>query len=213
MEIGIIGSGTVGQHLAVGFRDLGHRVTIGTRTPERLSQWIAAEGKGVRAASPAEAAEGELLAVATAWQGTEAALRSAGIERFAGKVVIDVTNPLAFDAPGRPPKLALGYPQSAGATIQKWLRGAKVVKCFNIITAAYMTDASRAASDPDMFLAGDDAGAKQTVGEIARRWGWSVHDIGGIEMSYILEAFAMLWIVYGFQHNHWGHIFKLMNKE
>ncbi len=213
MEIGIIGSGTVGQHLALGFRRLGHRVTIGTRTPEKLREWMAGDGNGIRAASPAEAAGGELLVVATAWSGTEAALRSAGVERFAGKVVIDVTNPLVFNGRGGPPTLALGYPQSGGGTIQKWLRGAKVVKCFNIITAGYMTDAAKATSDPDMFLAGDDAAAKETVAGIARAWGWSAHDIGGIEMSYLLEAFGMLWIVYGFQHGHWAHIFKLMNKK
>ncbi len=213
MEIGIIGSGTVGQHLALGFQRLRHRVTIGTRTPEKLREWIAGQAKGIQAASPAEAAGAELLVVATAWSGTEAALRSAGIERFAGKVVIDVTNPLVFDGQGGPPRLALGYPLSGGAAVQKWLRGARVVKCFNIITAGYMTDAAQATSDPDMFLAGDDPAAKQTVAEIARAWGWSVHDVGGIEMSYLLEALGMLWIVYGFQHGHWTHIFKLMNKK
>jgi 8-hydroxy-5-deazaflavin:NADPH oxidoreductase len=214
MKIGILGSGVVGQQLALGFRKSGHDVVIATRAPEKLREWAAGPGSGIRVVAPADAAaHGEIIVIATKWSGTEEAIRAAGTERLAGKIVIDVTNPLVFGAEGKPPALALGYPDSAGATVQKWLPRARVVKCFNIINAQFMAEPALATAEPDMFLAGNDATAKQTVGDIAAAWGWAVHDIGGIDMSYVLEAFAMLWIVYGFRNGHWGHIFKLMNKK
>ena len=108
--------------------------------------------------------------------------------------------------------MALGYPDSAGETVQKWLHNAKVVKAFNTVTAAYMTNAKLEEGIPDLFICGNDAGAKKTVTEIANQWGWRVTDIGDIKQSYLLEALAMLWIRYGFLNNHWTHAFKLLRK-
>jgi 8-hydroxy-5-deazaflavin:NADPH oxidoreductase len=88
-----------------------------------------------------------------------------------------------------------------------------VVKCFNTVNARPMAHPEIAADHPDMLIAGNDSAAKQTVSAIAEGWGWTVRDVGGIERSYLLEALALLWIVYGFRSNHWTHVFKLMNTE
>ena len=50
------------------------------------------------------------------------------------------------------------------------------------------------------------------VSQIASQWGWTVNDLGNIEQSYLLEALAMIWIMYGFRNNHWTHAFKLLKK-
>jgi hypothetical protein len=66
---------------------------------------------------------------------------------------------------------------------------------------------------PDMFIAGNDANAKQKVTELIEQFGWKgIHDLGDVSMAYWLETFAMLWIHYGFKNNHWTHAFKLLVK-
>ena len=87
-----------------------------------------------------------------------------------------------------------------------------MVKAFNIVTAAYMTNPKLTEGIPDMFICGNDKSAKEKVEEIAKKWGWPITDLGGIEQAYLLEALALMWIRYGFLHNHWTHAFKLLRK-
>jgi predicted dinucleotide-binding enzyme len=211
MRVGVIGSGSVGQALGAGLIKSGHEVKIGTGHPDKLNDWKQKVGEKGSVGSFAEAAKfGEMVFLATKWDGgaTENAINLAGKENFRGKVVVDVTNTLVFDAPGQPPKMGIGWPQSAGLLVQQWLPEA--VKAFNSVTARYMADAHLKEGKPVLFIAGNDAGAKKTVTDIAAGWGWQVVDIGGIEQSYLLEAMAMLWVRYGFLNNTWTHAFALL---
>lgn len=213
MKVGIIGSGIVAQQLALGLIKSGHDVKIGTRNPQKLDQWRQQDGAKVSAGSFEDAARfGELLFLSTLWRdgATENAIRLAGKDNFKGKIVIDTTNPLISGGEGQPPTMALGYPDSAGATIQKWLPDARIVKAFNIITAYYMANPKLQEGAPDMFIAGNDESAKKAVTELASGWGWPVIDIGDIGQAYLLEALAMLWIRYGFINGYWKHAFKLL---
>ena len=210
-KIGILGSGTVAQQLGLGFLKNGSQVKLGTREPAKLAEWLKATGPNASAGSLVEAAKfGDLLVIATKWEGTRNAISMAGKENFAGKTVIDVTNPLEFGAEGTPPKLAFGYPDSAGAKVQALLQDAKVVKAFNTISAYHMCNGRFDEGTGDLFIAGNDADAKKQVAGIAQGWGWNVSDIGGIQEAYLLEALAMVWIRYGFLNNHWTHGFKLL---
>ena len=210
-KLGIIGSGTVGQQLGLGFLKLGYEVKLGTRDPEKLKDWLKKAGNNASVGSLKDAASfGEIIIICTMWSGTENAINLAGKENFKNKILIDVTNPLVFE--NEVPKLALGYPDSAGATIQKWLSDSKVVKAFNIVTANYMTNPKLEEGKPDMFIVGNDKESKKIVSEIITKLGWSVHDLGEIEQAYLLEALAMIWIRYGFLNNHWTHAFKLLKK-
>jgi len=213
MKIGILGSGVVGQSLGRGFAARGDEVVIGTREGggDKLREWAAGtEGRG-RAGTFAEAAAfGELAVLATRWEGTENALRLAGTEKLAGKIVIDVTNPLGFGAAG--PVLALGFSDSGGEQVQRWLPGAKVVKAFNIITAAEMVNPDFPCGPPTMFICGEDEGARQAVAGICQEFGWEVVDTGGIDGARLLEPLAMLWITHGIRSGAWSHAFKLLRK-
>ncbi|HVX03150.1 MAG TPA: NAD(P)-binding domain-containing protein [Nitrososphaera sp.] len=219
MKVGILGSGEVGQRLGDGFIELGHSVKIGTRDPQKLAAWVEkhegrsrGEGEaGASAGSFAEAAEfGEVIAIATLWTGTQSAIEMAGPANFAGKVVIDVTNPLDFSS--MPPKLAIGHTDSAGETIQRLLPDAKVVKAFNIVGNPLMLHPDFAGGRPTMFVCGNDEGAKNLVRSIAFSLGWETDDIGGIEGARLLEPLAMLWIVHYFRTNNGNHAFKLLRK-
>jgi predicted dinucleotide-binding enzyme len=125
MKVGILGSGDVGKTLGAGFASLGHEVKIGSREPGKLKDWVEKTGPKASAGTFAEAATfGEMLVLATLWSGTEHAISLAEPKNFSGKVVIDATNPLAFDQPGGP-RLALGHTDSGGEQVQRWLPAAR----------------------------------------------------------------------------------------
>jgi 8-hydroxy-5-deazaflavin:NADPH oxidoreductase len=212
MKIGILGSGDVGKKLGTGFISIGHEVMLGSRDPgsDNVTGWIAANGAGASGGTFEQTARfGEVIALATLWSGTENALKLAGVKNLAGKVVIDATNPLVFEE-NKPPRLALGLSDSGGEQVQRWLPGARVVKCFNIVGSPHMVHPSFDGGPPDMFIAGDDEEAKKTVTAFLKQFGWSVIDIGGIEGARLLEPLCILWVVYGIRTGTWHHAFKLL---
>ena len=214
MKIGILGKGDVGQALGIGFANLGHEVKMGSRDPnqEKVKAWVNKAGSKASAGTFAEAAAyGELAVLCTIWTGAENAIRLAGPDHLAGKVVIDTTNPLDFSA-GIPPKLSVGHTDSAGEHIQRWLPNSRVVKAFNIVGSAHMFKPEFPGGPPDMFICGDDDQAKVTVTDLLQAFGWSVIDIGGIECARYLEPLAMVWIRHFFRVNSVNHAFKLLRK-
>jgi 8-hydroxy-5-deazaflavin:NADPH oxidoreductase len=214
MNVAILGSGEVGQTLGAGFAALGHDVKLGTRKPDdpKITRWIAKAGARVSAGAFADAAAfGEIVVLATSWAGAESALKLAGPTNLAAKIVIDVTNPLTF-RPGAPPGLALGCSDSGGEQVQRWLHKSHVVKAFNTIGHAHMVKPQFPGGPPDMFICREDAGAKLTVTDLCKAFGWLVSDIGGIEGARVLEPLALLWVLYGVRTGSWNHAWKLLKK-
>jgi hypothetical protein len=212
MQIGILGSGDVGLRLADSFIATGRTVKVGTRSPEKIASWAAKHASKASAGSFSDAASfGEIVVLATLWEGTPSALQLAGARNFSGKVVIDVTNPLDFSK-GAPPALAVGRTDSAGETVQRLLPEARVVKAFNIVGNPHMFKPDFPGGPPTMFVCGNDERAKKLVIEILAAFGWETIDIGGIEGSRLLEPLAMLWIAYYFKTGTGNHAFKLLRK-
>jgi predicted dinucleotide-binding enzyme len=169
MKIGVLGTGDVGRVLAAGLAGLGHEVMIGTRDPkqQKMADWLSDAGKGVSVGTFVEAAAfGELLILAIGWSNVKNAIDLAGVENFGGKVVLDATNPLRFDAEGRPPVLDIGHTDSAGESVRRWLPGTRVVKAFNIVGNPHMVNPDFPDGKPDMFICGNDAAAKQAAGTL-----------------------------------------------
>src|SRR5947207_14228960 len=197
MKIGILGTGAVGQSLAKGFTKHGHEVKLGHRDPK---------------ASYADAATfGEIALLCTPWNGTESAITLADPKNLARKVVIDVTNPLQPTATD-PFALALGFDDSGGEQVQRWLPQSRVVKAFNIVGNSLMVDPKLPGGPPDMFIAGNDAAAKQTVAGIGKEFGWAVFGLGGLEGSRLLEPLAALWCVVGSKLDWREQAWKLLHK-
>lgn len=212
MRIGVLGSGEVGQALATGFVQHGHDVMLGTRdtAKQEVREWVTANGAHARAGTFAETAQfAELAVLATAWSGTESALQLVGAAALRGKIVIDVTNPLAHDDDGMP-YLALGHTDSGGEQVQRWLPDSPVVKAFNTINSSAMVGPTHAGGPPTMFIAGDDDDARATVRGICETFGWEVADMGGLSAARLLEPLAMVWVTYAIRHDTWDHAFKLV---
>jgi hypothetical protein len=214
MRVGVLGTGDVGRALGRAFVTLGHDVMIGSRSAanEKAIAWAKETGPKARAGTFADAAEfGELIVLATLGVANEAALRAAGLERLRGKVIIDTTNPLDFSK-GMPPGLAVSGNDSAGERVQRLVPAAPVVKAFNTIGNAHMFRPSFPGGPPDMFICGNDDGAKQRVAALLKEFGWGVLDLGGIEASRYLEAMCMVWVLHGVRSGSWNHAFKLLRK-
>jgi NADPH-dependent F420 reductase len=215
MRIGILGTGDVGRTLGNGFLAAGHQVMMGSREAvnQKALAWVKEAGAGSAASAGtfADAAKfAEVAVLALSWAGAENALKLAGAENLAGKVVIDAINPLIASAQGL--ELAIGHTDSAGENIQRWLPGARVVKAFNSVGYSQMVKPDFAGGPPDMFICGNDDAAKKTVTDILMSFGWSTIDIGGIEGARLLEPLCMLWINYAMRAQSHSHAFKLLRK-
>ena len=211
VRIGILGSGDVGRALATGFTALGHDVKVGSRTPQKLAEWVAAAGEHASAGTFEEAARfGDILIIATLGTATADAIRMAGVANFDGKVVIDTTNPLDFSK-GMPPSLSVGHTDSLGEQIQRLLPAAQVVKAFNTVGNTLMVNPKLPGGPPDMFICGNDEAAKKIVSQICEHFGWGVIDIGGIEGSRHLEPMCLVWVLHGAKTGTWSHAFKMLH--
>jgi len=214
MKVAILGSGGVGQDLGLGFIGLGHDVKMGSRNPakDEIKAWLAKAGKKASAGTFGEAAAfGEMAVLATQWSGTENAIKLAGPDNLAGKLVIDTTNPLLF-RPKALPELAVGGQDSAGEQVQRWLPKARVVKAFNTVNHAHMVKPSFPGGPPDMFSCGDDGAAKKLVAGICRDFGWGVIDMGGIRAARLIEPLALIYIQNAIRTENWDRAFKLLRK-
>jgi len=211
VKVGILGSGDVGKSFARAFGALGHEVVIGSRSPEKLSDFVGGEGDRVTSGTFEEAARsGDLLVLATHGMATEEALTMAGKSNFDNKVVIDATNPLEFS--GGAPRLAIGHTDSLGEQIQRSIPNARVVKAFNTVGNPLFFKPELPGGPPDMFIGGNDADAKKLVSQVCDAFGWGVIDLGGIEASRYLEPMCMAWVVHGVISGTWLHAFKMLHK-
>jgi predicted dinucleotide-binding enzyme len=200
MRIAVLGTGPVGRAVAGRLAELGHEVTIGTRDPkgttgrEEYAAW-AGEHPAVRLATFAEAAGGaELVVNAAGGDVSLGILESAGTDNLAGKVLLDISNPLDGSS-GFPPQLFVHGDDSLAETIQRAHPDAKVVKSLNTMNNRVMADPQRLGEDTAVFVSGDDAGAKTVVTELLRSMGHGdVIDLGGLETARGAEMWLPLWI-------------------
>ena len=212
MRVGVLGTGDVGRVLGSAFVTLGHEVRMGAReaTNDKAAAWAREAGPRASAGTFADAAAfGELVVFATLGVANEQIVKAAGHDPFAGKVVIDATNPLDFSG-GMPPALAIAGNDSGGEQLQRLLPGAHVVKAFNTVGNALMFRPDLPGGPPDMFICGNDDDAKRQVSELLARFGWGVVDVGGIESSRYLEAMCMVWVIAGARSGNWRQAFKML---
>lgn len=198
MDIGIFGSGSVGRTIGAKLVTLGHRVKMGSRAAnnEKAAAWVAQTGAGASQGTFADAAGlGEILFNCTAGVGSLDALQAAGAANMRGKILIDIANPLDCSK-GMPPRLAIFGDDSLGERIQRAFPDVKVVKTLNTVNAQVMIDPARVPGDHDLFMSGNDAGAKQRVAELLRQWfGWRrIIDLGDISTARGTESYLLLWL-------------------
>lgn len=184
MRIGILGTGSVAQALAGGCVEAGHEVTLGSRHPESRVGLPYPVG-----ALEATARDAEVIVNATPGASSVELLGQLEVSVFSGKLLIDVANAAtsAFD---------LLYPDSSlGEKLQQMLPDAHVVKTMNTCAGKIFVNPS--SLDPsNIFVSGNDAGAKRQTMGLLRDLGWSkesIVDLGGIATAKGPEHYFIMW--------------------
>ena len=196
MKIGVLGTGMVGETLGTKFAQLGHQVKMGSRTAnsESAAKWAQATGANASQGTFGDAAAfGDMVFVClkgAIFLEVAGTLNSAAL---AGKVLVDVSNPLDFSH-GMPPSLSISNTNSLGEEVQKALPAAKVVKTLNIVNCEVMVDPAKG-GNPTMLVCGNDAEAKSQVTALLKTMGWrDIIDLGDITKSRGTEALLPLWL-------------------
>ena len=185
MKIGVLGTGNVGRTIAAKLDELGHDVRVGSRTAKEDAVTFADA-----------AAHGELLFNCTAGDKSLEALRMAEADNLADKILVDVANPLDFSQ-GMPPILAVCNADSLGEEIQRLFPRSKVVKALNTVNCNVMVNPSLLPGEHDVFVCGNDEGAKDGVRELLQSFGWPaerINDLGDITAARGTEMYLPLWL-------------------
>jgi 8-hydroxy-5-deazaflavin:NADPH oxidoreductase len=197
MRIGVLGTGMVGQAIASRLIELGHDVTMGSRSAEggALQEWVEKSG-GAGGSFADAAAASELVFNCTAGGASLQALEAAGADSLRGKVLVDVANPLDFSR-GMPPTLLVCNDDSLAERIQAALPEARVVKALNTINARVMVEPGRVPGEHNLFVCGNDESAKAEVAALLEELGWPAEriiDLGDITAARGTEMYLPLWL-------------------
>ncbi len=200
MNIGIIGAGGLGSHLA---RALANKrlpaVIANRRGPASLAPLIAELGPSIRAVDVDEAARCEMVVLAMAWLDVPAAL--AGLPDWGGRIVVDATNPLEMIDPDSPDAHDPANPFAAhgarlvdtgGRTSSEVVRdlaqGARLVKAFNHLSVNSLPEPETHGGRRVLFYSGDDADAKAQVHALIEALGMHPVDLGTLGGGGTLAA-------------------------
>jgi 8-hydroxy-5-deazaflavin:NADPH oxidoreductase len=198
MEIGVLGTGTVGRTIGSKLVQLGHQVMMGSRdeaNPKSIA-WAKEEGgpHALYGNFRNAAAFGEIIFNCTLGVASLDVLHQAGAENLKGKILIDVSNP--FDYSTESLTLKVCNTDSLGEQIQRAFPEARVVKTLNTMNFNLMVNPDKLPGRTNVFVSGNDADAKETVTKMLRDWfGWrSIIDLGDITTSRGVEMYMILWV-------------------
>jgi predicted dinucleotide-binding enzyme len=195
--IAVIGTGSVGSALGSRFAAVGHTVVYGSRRPRDADVLLLVNetGNGATVVLPSQAAKtADIILLAVPWAAAEKIVK--GLGSLDGKIIIDPINALAF---GPEKSITLAASPSAAEQIQAWAPGARVVKAFNTLTSAFMTDPSAAGGPITIPLAGNDDAAKARVADLVIAVGLVPLDVGKLNHARVVEAMGQLYVAQGYQ--------------
>jgi predicted dinucleotide-binding enzyme len=188
MSYAIIGFGKIGQALAKAFARKGIEVSVATtRDPESFASAAAAIGLNVIPRTLAEVVEADIIFLAVRFEAYPEVAKA--LPNWKGKTIIDVTN-----AYGVPPE-QLGGQGSSAKVVAQAFNGARLVKGFNHLGAAVLTqDPAVHGGRRVVFLSSDDDDAAAQVGTLADKLGFAPIQLGGLsEGGLLVQARGNSW--------------------
>ena len=196
-NIAILGTGMVGDVLGTKLVLLGHKVMMGSRTEnnEKALAWKNKNGTLASNGTFADAAAfGEIVFNCTSGKVSLEALQLAGRENLQGKILVDVANPLDFSK-GMPPTLTICNTDSLGEIIQRQFPDVRVVKALNTMNCQLMVNPGFLKEPGNVFMCGNDSGAKSEVEKLLRSFGWEkIIDLGDISAARGTEQLLPAWV-------------------
>jgi hypothetical protein len=213
MNVTIIGAGNMGRGIGTRAVAGGHSVTFVDANPKVAEKTAvdvkasAQNGAKVSTATLGDVELGEVVVFAV-WYGTNIEIAKQLGTKLAGKVVVDIANPLNSTYDG----LATAPDSSSAEDLAKAITsGAKVVKAFNTTYAGTLLAGQVAGQPLDVFIAGDDADAKAKVAKLVTDGGMRAVDTGPLSRSRQIEGMQLLHIVtQGTLGTNWGSALKIV---
>lgn len=214
MNITIIGPGNMGRAIGTRAAAGGHSVTFVGKTAESAKEAVnavkssAKKGAQVSAADLANVELGDVVVLAV-WYGTNIEVTKQLGAKLTDKVLVDIANPLnsTYDGLTTPPDSS-----SAEEVAKAAAAGTKVVKAFNTTFAGTLHAGQVAGQPLDVFLAGDDAAAKDKVAQLAKDGGLRPIDAGPLHRARQIEGMQLLHItLQNTLGTNWGSTVKILN--
>jgi 8-hydroxy-5-deazaflavin:NADPH oxidoreductase len=191
MRVTIIGAGNMGRGIGTRVVAGGHEVEIVDRDPAEAQRLADELGESATALEPSEEFGGEVVVFAVYYPGIKDAVAQY-VERLAGKVVVDITNPVDSETWDR-----LATPagtSSAEEVAQLVPEGTPVVKAFNTTFANTLVAGDVDGQQLDVLIAGDDEEARQKVSKLVSDGGLRPIEVGPLERAQQLEQLGFLHI-------------------
>ena len=191
MKVTIVGAGNMGR--AIGTRAVagGHEVEIVDHDPSDAGALAQELGGSTSALDPGAPFGGEVVVFAVYYPAIKDAVGQYADE-IAGKVVVDITNPVDTETWDR---LATAPGSSSAEEVAEIVPdGTSVVKAFNTSFAPTLVAGEVDGQPLDIFIAGDDEGAKQTVSQLVSDGGLRPLDVGPLARAQQLEHLGFLHI-------------------
>lgn len=193
MKVAIIGTGNMASGLANALAGAKHEVVIGSRDPAKAAALAEKIGQGMQGGGLAAAAKlAEVVILAIPFGGAADAIKEAG--DLAGKVLIDISNPISADYKS----LVIGHTTSAAEEIQALAPKARVVKAFNTIFAQLLPAEARQGRTLQVLVAGDDEAAMAQVSALAQSMGFEALNAGPLSNSRFIEPIGEMNIHFGY---------------
>ncbi len=202
MKIAILGTGKMGSAIGRALVGAGHEVVYGSRTPEVAAPRVALFG--ATAATWLESTRNADAAIIAVPWAVVRDLATRLSQPLAGKVVIDVTNPLSPDMSS----LAVGGADSAGEQVARILSDSLVVKAMNCVIADQFADPSFSGVPAQMFYCSDHEVGRTVAHQLIEGCGYRAVGCGSLSNARYLEALAVFWLQLAYWEE-WGTAFRI----
>ncbi|MDP9077703.1 MAG: NAD(P)-binding domain-containing protein [Bacteroidota bacterium] len=183
MKIGIIGTGYIGGLITKKLVAAGYEVVVSnSKGPESLAAFVKETGPAAVAVSTVEAANNEVVIFAVKWEGVTTVLEECR-EALAGKILIDVTNPILKDG-----SYVSFEGSSASETIAALVPQTKVVKAFNSLIGAWIEGDPQVGQGRKVVLvSGDHPQSNETVSGIIEKTGFFPLTLGSLQIGGLVQ--------------------------
>jgi hypothetical protein len=191
MRVTIIGAGNMGRGIGTRVVAGGHEVEIVDRDPAEAQRLAEELGESASALEPNAGFGGEVVVFAVYYPGIKDAVAQYA-DRLAGKVVVDITNPVDTETWDR---LATPAGTSSPEEVAELVpQGTSVVKAFNTTFANTLVAGEVEGQQLDVLIAGDDEGARQKVSKLVSDGGLRPIEVGPLTRAQQLEQLGLLHI-------------------
>ena len=189
--VSILGAGNMARGIATRALAGGNDVQILARDPQDAITLAGELGGTATSGTIGDPLTGDVVVLAVPYPAATSLVEQYG-DQLAGKVVVEISNPLDPETYDR---LVTPADSSAAQEIAKVAPGdAKIVKAFNTTFAGTLVEGQVKDQPLDVFIAGDDTDAKNAVSEIVERGGLRVIDAGPLANARYLEGLGFLHI-------------------